>query len=341
MRPHLRLQPTAPAELPRIDAADAVREQVGTAEAVLYDDASAYLHLPWSTLDALVGGIGQGSVWFVGGFSGHGKTTLLIDAVAKWLERGLTVYFLGTETVGHEIRTRLACHRVGIYAGHVLSGASRDWDNWREVRARLVRDIRAQEELGPGQRLLVAPVQRVAAADLTSAFHDAALQQADVLIIDHIDHMAHGQGHTGFEDSRMLSGLVLDLAQSTGLRVIVATQFNNESARANRLAVHQPPQPHFVYMGGHKRQIAWGMLGVYRPLRDDLSPGDLKQARAGDIEPAAYVAPDELAVSIMKHRYYGAHEGRRVRLRFDNGRIEDIPERDRYVTGPTARGPRP
>jgi hypothetical protein len=319
-------------DLTDTDALGAIREQVGTAEAKLYDGPESWLHLPWSTLDALVGGIGEGNVWFVGGFSGHGKTTFLMDLTAKLTANDRTVYYLGTETAGNELRTRLACQRVGVYAGHVLSGASRSWHNWDEIRADLVKDIRSQLTLGDRDKFLVCPSQRINATGLRGAFQNAGLNGADLLIIDHIDHVAHGGGKSGFEDSRMLAGLVLDEAQRTGLRVVAATQFNNESLRGDRLGPHQPPQPHHVYMGSHKRQIAWGMLGVYRPLREDLTADDLKKARAGALQPDQYLEADTMAVSIMKHRYYGAHEGRRVKLRFDHGRLSDIPEKDRYET---------
>ena len=312
----------------RIDAAGAVREQTGTAEAGLFDDASSWLHMPWSTVDALVGGIGAGHVWFVGGFSGHGKTTFLMDLTRRMLHDNRTVYYCGTETVDHELRTRLACQRVGVYSGHVLTGATRGWTDWPEIRAKLVTDIRAQRTLGDRERFLVAPVQRIAARELTGAFHDAAIQQADVLIIDHIDHIAHGQGRSGFEDSRMLAHLVLDLAQSTGIRVIVATQFNNESGRGDRLGTFQPPQPHYVYMGGHKRQIAWGMLGLFKPIRDDLTADELKAARAGKLKPPQFLEPNTMAISVMKHRHYGSHEGEIVRLRFDKGQLHDLNPRD-------------
>lgn len=317
-------------EVADTDALGAIREQVGTAEAMLYDGPESWLHLPWSTLDALVGGIGEGNVWFVGGFSGHGKTTFLMDLTAKLIATDRTVYYLGTETAANELRTRLACQRVGVYAGHVLSGASRSWHNWDEVRAALVADIRGQLTLGDRDKFLVCPSQRINAAGLRGAFQNAAVAGADLVIIDHIDHVSHGGMKAGFEDARALSGLVLDEAQRTSLRVIAATQFNNESLRGDRLGPHHPPQPHHVFMGSHKRQIAWGMLGVYRPLRADLTPDDLKKARAGVLQPDQYLEPDTMAVSIMKHRHYGSHEGRHVKLRFDHGRLSDIPEIDRH-----------
>lgn len=316
----------------RIDALGALAEQCGTAEAELYDGPESFLHLPYAEVDALVGGIGAGNVWFVGGFSGHGKTTFLMDLTAKLLQRKQRVYYLGTETRANEIRTRLACLRVGVYSGHVLSGKAYSWAHWDATRADLVKDIRAQQALGDGNEFMVCPVQRVGAGGVCGAFRDAAMFGADLLIIDHIDHIEHGAGRSGFEDSRMLSHLVLDQAQGAGLRTLVATQFNNESLRGNRLGPYLPPQPHYVYMGGHKRQVAWGMLGIYKPMRDNLTPEELKAARAGTMAPDEFIEPNVMALCVMKHRHLGSHEGKIAKLRFDHGRLHDIPERDRHST---------
>lgn len=325
----------------RINAAAEAVAQTDEATDALFLERDAWLRLPWPSLDDVVGGIGGGNVWFVGGFSGNGKTTFLMNLTAELLLQDRVVYYLGTETRANELRTRLACQRVGCYAGDVLSGASREWDNWPFVRARLLEDIQLQRSLGANNRFFVCPVQRVSAAELVASFDDAHIQGADLLIIDHIDHMEHGGGKTGFEDSRMLAHLVLDLAQSTEIPVLAATQFNNEGARGDRLGQYQPPQPHHVYMGGHKRQIAWGMLGLYRPLKDGLTKDEIKDARAGKLEPSQFLEPNCMAISVMKHRHYGAREGARVRLEFDKGRLKDIPERDQYVTTFATRGPRP
>lgn len=334
-RPALKL------ERRRIDAAAAALEQTDEAEDALYLEADAWLHMPWQSVDDLVGGIGAGNVWFVGGFSGNGKTTFLMNLTDQLLGQDRVVYYLGTETKANELRTRLACQRVGVYSGDVLSGKSREWLNWPDIRARLRADITAQRTLGERQRFLVCPVQRVGAADLHASFADANIHAADLIIIDHIDHMEHGGGRTGFEDSRMLAHLVLDLAQQTQIPVLAATQFNNEGARGDRLGQYQPPQPHHVYMGGHKRQIAWGMLGLYRPLKEGITKDEMKSARAGALEPSEFLEPDCMAMVVMKHRHYGSREGSRARLAFNHGMLSDIPERDKYATDSMTRGPRP
>ena len=69
----------------RIDAAAAVVAQTDEAQDALCLERDAWLRLPWPSLDDVVGGIGLGNVWFVGGFSGNGKTTFLMNLTAELL----------------------------------------------------------------------------------------------------------------------------------------------------------------------------------------------------------------------------------------------------------------
>jgi hypothetical protein len=92
-------------------------------------------------------------------------------------------------------------------------------------------------------------------------------------------------------------------------------------------------------MGGKKREVATGMIGLYRPLRMQL-PNEsveefgaaLKAARSGRAEPHTVLEPHVVGVSAMKLRNYGQHEGKRVTLGFQAGRVVDLPERDKYTT---------
>lgn len=338
-RPPIDLMPDEPEE-DRVDALGESYDQTKAGEAHLALGAEHFLRLPWRDVDDLVGGIAPGDVWFVGAFSGNGKTTFLLNLVHRLLAQGKAVYYVGTESRPQILRTQLACLRVGVYAGDVLSGASRSWEHWPFVRQQLVRELEAQRFLSEGNRLMVAPFERVDTRVLANAYRDAALCGADLLIVDHIDHVDATHARSAFDASRAASNAVLDLARANNMRTMAATQLNNEALRGDRLGLHSPPQPHHVYMGGHKRQIAWGMLGLYRPMRDDLSPDDLKAAKAGTLDPSAYLEPDCMGITVMKHRNFGSRENRRCRLRFDMGRLDDIPERDRYATGYDARGPR-
>jgi hypothetical protein len=306
-------------------------EAVGQASEALHDikrDRSDFLHLPFKSLDAVVGGIGKGEVWFVGAYSGHGKTTFLTSALDEWYIGGQSVYFMGLESKPKVLRTHWACKRLGLDAGDVLTGAASLRSDWDFQRQRLAAEIKSQCEGERGEQIYFSPRQFVDPKGLRAAGIEAHELGSDILIIDHVDHLS-GTGGGLYEQSVQVMKTLLSVAQEFELRVLAATQFNNEMIRGNRSGMHQAPQPGAVYMGGHKRQIATGMLGLYRPLKlSGVDEETLKAFNKGHGEPKDVCEPNTMAVSVMKHRLYGDREGKRVFLRVEKGKVMDMPESD-------------
>jgi hypothetical protein len=175
---------------------------------------------------------------------------------------------------------------------------------------------------------------------LALALEEASDLHADVVIIDHIDHVTSFDGGSQWEQSVKACHTVLQSAQKYGLRMLVATQLNNEVVRGNVMAQYHPPQPHHVYLGGQKRQIAAGMLGLYRPLKTGITKDELADVKEGRAEVTSILEPNTMGVVVMKHRKYGRFEGSKVALGVEKGRVFEIPERDRYATAYDARGQR-
>jgi hypothetical protein len=304
-------------------------EAVGQASEALHDikrDRSDFLRLPWNTLDSVVGGIGKGEVWFVGAYSGHGKTTFLTSALDAWYEAGNGVYYMGLESRPKVLRTHWACKRLGLDAGDVLTGEAASRADWDFQRQRLAAEIKAQCAPERSEQIYFSPRQFVDPKGLRAAAIEAHELDSDVLIIDHVDHLS-GTGGGLFERSVEVMKCLLSVAQEFELRILAATQFNNEMIRGNRLGLHHAPQPTAVYMGGFKRQIATGMLGLYRPLKfGGLSKEDSAAFMRGELEPKDVCEPNTMAVSVMKHRLYGDREGKRVFLRVEKGKVIDMPE---------------
>ncbi len=312
------------AQHPKVEGAD----QTSDALIDIARDSSDFLHIPFKAVDNLVGGIGAGDVWFVGAYSGHGKTTFLTSALDAWFEQGKGVYYMGLESRPKILRTHWACKRLNIDAGEVLTGRAALRQDWQFVRKQLEAEIREQTKGERAEQIYFSPRQFVDANGLRQAAKEAAALDSDVLIIDHVDHLT-GTGGTLYEQSVNAIKTLLEVAQELGLRVLAATQFNNEMIRGNRAGMHQPPQPGAVYMGNHKRHIATGMLGLYRPLKfGGVDDETLKSFSRGHGEPKDVCEPNVMAVSIMKHRLFGSHEGSRAYLKVEKGKVMDLPEAD-------------
>jgi hypothetical protein len=347
--------PIGDANAARWNAAEEAGEQVSEALVDLDRESAAFLRLPYPSLDAVVGGIAPGDIWFVAAFSGRGKTTLLTSVVDEYVAAGRTVYFMGLESRPNEIRTHLACRELTrrwhetegregtrVDGGDVLSGAAQDRNDWGTVRRQLVESVSRQSDKPLRERLIVDGARFVTEAALVASCKRASYLGTSLMVIDHIDHIGgESGGAASFEESVRACNAALYAAQQYGMRMLVATQLNNQGVRADPLAGFRAPQPHHVYLGPQKRMIATGMLGLYRPLRQGLTADEMKAAREDRVEYSSLLEPNTMGVVVMKHRKQGRNEGKRISLGVEHGRVFEIQERDRYATSYQSTGPRP
>lgn len=335
---NLALVQPAPDEEPDRDLpdhpTDVASDQITEAGSALNRDARHFLQMPWPTLGGLVGGVAKGEIWFVGAFSGHGKTTFLTSALDEWYKGGKRIYYMGLESRPWILRTHWAAKRLNLDAGDVLSGkAAAEWQDWPEHKERLRKELFAQLHGDSAERVYFAPEPFINLKRLRNACEQAASLNSDVMIIDHIDHIESEGKRSGIDESKAVIKGLLTLAQEYELRMLVATQFNNEALKQNRIALYQPPQPQYVYMGSHKRQVASGMIGLYRPLKfSGVDPDALSRFRNGDGEPMDVIEQNTMGVTVMKHRLYGNREGKRGFLGVERGRVVELSEADKGIT---------
>jgi hypothetical protein len=340
---HLHIETGAAPEqpLPFADPHTEAFDQVCDALDVVDRRPEQFLHFPFPDLAALAGGMAPGDVWYVCAFSGNGKTTFLSSAIDGWYAQGKRVYVLPLETRPKVFRTFWACQRLGIHPGDVLSGALASHPNCAALRKQIRAELDRQIVGEMVERVRVKGVNAINTARLAHAVAEAAEWGADVVIVDHIDHIAGGDGSNLHAESVRVNHAMLDLAQDHGIILLAASQLNNASMAGgrDRLAQYGPPQPNHVFMGGHKRQVATGMIGLHRRLRDRAEDETIKEykaaiqaARVGDAEPSTVLEPGVMAATAMKLRNYGARENQRVNLGVEQGRITHLPERHQQRT---------
>lgn len=330
-----------------------VAEQVQQASALLDRDADAFVRWPFAALHANVGAMAAGDIWYVNAFSGGGKTTFVQSAIAGWQRMGKRVFVMPLEVRAKDWRVRWACHTLGVNGGDVMNGAWLDWPNHAELKGQLKALLHVQSLDGADAPLWVDPVQEINAANFATAVEDAADWGADIVVVDHIDHIQGGDGTNIYAESVKINKLALHLAQRFGVRLVLTSQLNLSIAKAttgDRLAKYAPPQVEHVYMGGHKIHVATGMLGLFRPLRERdpmreplPSPGSkepdryaeaMRAARSGQSEAWTALKPHTMGVVTMKLRNQGEgrHEGARCELGVEKGRVVDLAPRDAHRT---------
>lgn len=330
--------------LPTIHPHVLAGDQVNAAMNDLDRPASDYLRWPWPDLDAVTGPIGApGVLWFVCAFSGIGKTTFVTSLIELWREQGKRIYVMPLETRPRDFRKHLACVQCGIYPGGVLSGDDASLPDWEEKRGRLNAALKAQYRAPFVDQIMISEQKAINVRGLDDGLKEAKAFGADVVIVDHIDHIGgtdNGASSNLYAESKAVNHAALRMAQDNEHRLVFTSQLNLTIARGNdHLAKYGPPRDEHVLMGNVKRQVATGMVGLFRKPRD-RRPSEtdeeyiqlLKDARAGKVEPPDVLDPNVMCVNAMKLRYYGSREGRRVNLGYEHGKVAALNERDRYRT---------
>jgi len=288
--------------------------------------AEDFLVPPLRAFARMTSGIPTGELWYVGAFSGDGKTAFFTSLTLDLLEAGKKVYYVPTESPAKVIKCHLACKSLGYDTGDFLSDEYTKWAD-SEIAVQRVR-AEARRLVSPAgeQQLWVADQGYLDPTMLEAHAAMAAELGVDVFVVDHADHGA-GQGRSAYDINVANQDALLHVAGAYDLRVIAATQFNLDAVKGNRVLRYLAPRESYVYMGNRKRQICAGMFGLYRPLR--RTGLDLKRLEAfknGDqsVLLSELLEPNTMAIHCMKHRKYGDREGKREYVHVHHGRVQDF-----------------
>lgn len=325
--------------LPRIHPHVTAAGQIGDAVRHLDRHPDTLVRWPFPDLDEMTGPMGRGEVWFVPGFSGGGKTTFIVSAIEAWRQQGKRVYVMPLELQPHRFRTMLACMTTGTHPGDALSGQLRADPLRTPEREALKAALFAQTKPGFLEHVMVSAQRAINVRGLEAGLKEAKAFDADVVVVDHIDHI-EGDAHSSlYAASKQVNHAALTMAQDNDLLLVFTSQLNMEIAKGDRLAKYAAPMVQNVQFPSVKLQVATGMIGLFRPLRalgkdelDEEYTKALKAARAGTTDAPDMLEPNTMGVVAMKLRNYGQHEGRKIRLTVERGCVKPIPEKDRYRT---------
>jgi KaiC/GvpD/RAD55 family RecA-like ATPase len=313
------------------------RAQVRDAVHELDRCADSYVRWPWAALDEVYGGMGRGQLHYVVGFSGLGKSTFIASAILRWAAQGQRVVVLPLEVRANVFRTYLACQSLGIDPGLMLSGDYHRREDAPQLRVRVKEAVFEQATEPFCSQVIVHDSCDVSVDTLRRAAWTAEEAEADILVIDHVDHLEADRSSQSrlYETSVAVNRAALRIAQDSDLVIIAMSQANQEALRGtqDQLAKYAPLRDNCVLNGGTKRQIASGMLGLYRPQLSAPEGGTqadvdawkeiIAAARRGDREPQTALEPCTMGVNLMKSRSYGGREGKRIMLAWQSGRIVD------------------
>ena len=328
------------------ESLDAVHPEVRNADQIngalidLERHPGIFVQWPFPELHAMTGAMAPGTVWFVCAASGSGKTTFVVSVIELWRLAGKRVYVMPLETRPKEFRTYLACIAAGIHPGEALSGNLRLTPHGEAQRLILKGQLHAQFKPEFADRVMISEHRAIDLSGLTAGLKEAKSFGADVVIVDHIDHIAGGDGSNMYSEAKAVNDGALHMAQDNDLLLLFTSQLNMSASRGDYLSKYLPPKIDHVAFGTLKQRNASGMLGLFRPLRKprpDENEKDyldaMKAARAGTGNITDALEPNTMGISAMKLRNFGNHEGGKIYLSVDQGRVSTLAEKDRWQTG--------
>jgi len=301
--------------------------QVGDAQRFLDLEAGDFLRLPWARLDAAWGGLMPGTLSFLAGHPGGGKTSFLLSLITRLVAQKKRVLYAGLETRPNILRTQVACRVLGLDPGPILSGDAQAHPEWPARRAALKRELeRQREDACYTDYLRFSGHETLDAGASAQLMADGKDFGADLVIVDHIDHVRGDGRMPAYAESRAIVQILDTQSKNAGLRTLASTQTNNEGEAMDPFVPHRPMSPKQVYMGKHKEQVAHWFLYVYRPLRPGLDREALALVRDGHTQIRDVLAPYATAVGSLKNRPRGEKKGEIVTLGFLRGEVlDDVP----------------
>ena len=294
--------------------------QIDEAEKFLDLSKQDFLHWPWSTLDNAIGGMAPGTLHYIVCPSKGGKTTLCRSAVAEWCKQGKKVLYGGFEMKAETLRTMFAADDCGLDPGDILTGAWLRFDNYDALRARM-KDAYLQQRRADHwyQNLRFTSFERVGEKEVREMMTQAAAWKADVVIIDHVDHIS--ASGSLYEASVKTNELLLQLTKASGMRTIITSQTNGAGKGQDSWRDHKPVREEVVKFGSHKKEIATTMMGFYRPLKPGMRKEEREQVEFGERNMSDFLLDGANAFNIIGHRAYGARNGMRGYVGWERGRI--------------------
>lgn len=317
-------------ELPSAD--QLADEQFVAAVQRLHEDTSKYPRFPWPHLADLAGPMCPEDLVLVAARTSGGKSLFLQNLFDAMVCEGRFGLYVGLEQSPRILRIKWACLRAKVPPKYVLAtrDGERDTPAWRDAMDRVQKELAWQKSPEIRLRAHFAMARRIDKAGLQAWTEWAVDQGCEFVVIDHIDRMHHGSGKNPFQELSETVQLAKELAVKHRLVMLMATQVGRPSGDA--LEMFMPPALHTLRGAGTKEEEADTVLGIYRPLKPDVTDKDLKAVRQGLADISTVQEVGMMGVQLLKHRLDGPVAGKTVRLAVDHGRVSHLDPRHLHGT---------
>lgn len=330
---HLPLNDRELRDLPPelVDATELTDEQTLDAIRLVHENRTKYPTFPWASLADLAGPMCPQDLILIAARTGGGKSLFLQNLFDALVVSGRCGLYIGLEQEPMVLRTKWACLRAGVDPRLILGTRPEEYltERHREAQDAVQDQIAWMKTPAIREAAHFSAVRRINARGLRAWTEWAVSHGADFVIVDHIDRIQHGDGRNAFHEVSETVRLAKELAVENGLVMLVASQVGRPT---DPVEAFMPPALHNLRGAGTKEEEADTVLGIYRPLRADVTEKEIKRVRQGFANTDVITEPGQMGVRMLKHRLDGAAMGRSVRLGVERGRVSDLPERHQHGT---------
>ena len=217
--------------------------------------SSKLIKTGYSNIDKYSGGLTRGEITIIGGRPGHGKTTVMVNLLAKAIEQGQRAMFFSRELPNSELLKKILCLESGkLSYGMIRQNVFTDFDlNNMDEAIQIVRNKYSKDRF-----LMFDNIKNFALAS-----SEIKKFKPDIIFDDYIQLI----DCKGYKDRRLqIEQLVNDykwLAKETDAVVVLASQLNRFVERANTRGKALVPQLSDLAESGAIEQVAENVFFSY------------------------------------------------------------------------------
>lgn len=256
---------------------------------------------------AMTGSFAPAEVWMVGAKVGSGKSLFCQNLMDDFIEQEVPTLYVGTEQDAHVLKLKHACIRAGVSARLMLKPEDHELASplYADAEAKVQREMEWLASTKVSRLALFANTEYVNRDELNYWIRGGVRKYGlRSVIIDHIDQVKHGEGLNPVAEITSTVQLLHELAREYQIPIIIASQLKR--AYGDAFKRYSPPDEEDFAGASGKERIASVMLGLWRPLRVDLSVAELKdlkeRAKQGSAAEDRLFQENTMGVRLLKDR---------------------------------------
>ena len=308
-------------DLPDAETAAIIQTQEATD--LLHEDKSGYPRFKrLQGVHALAGAMAPGEIWMIGAQVGAGKSLFCQNLMDDLIEQEVITLYIGTEQDVEKLRIKYACIRAGVSPKLMLKPEAHEVGTTAYNMAvdAVTAQVKWLRQSPQCHLALFATSEYVNRSEL-DLWINGGVKKYDIrcVIVDHIDQVEHGTQLNAVQEATATVQFLHQMARRHQMPIVIANQVKRHQDPMKRFT---PPEVDDFAGTSAKERVADVMLGLWRPLRTDLEPKELRtmqhSAKMGGVSEDRIYQANTMGVRLLKDRL-GTAPGKQCMLYVGKG----------------------